>query len=167
MCCEFASPCSRLCGETTSQGCMCVICLFDCDVNGVISYHILCLFPQKWRWSQRLVVRLVDFMDKMHAGPQHPEGGQSTLPARLQPLSPQQCCCCTGRHTCYTFPGVWRWRGHKHPAAQRTHTYAHGSHKKGSNSGRPHCTHYRARTLHSVSIVSTTYHNTFRHHKWI
>ncbi len=34
------------------------------------------------------MVRLVDFMNQMHAGPRHPEGGQSTLPARLQPLSP-------------------------------------------------------------------------------
>lgn len=88
VCCEFASRCPRHGAETTSQGCVCVICLFDCDVNGVISYHILCLFSQTWRWSQRLVVRLLDFMDKMHAGPQHPEGGQSTLPACLQPLSP-------------------------------------------------------------------------------
>ncbi|KAL7394569.1 hypothetical protein ABVT39_028042, partial [Epinephelus coioides] len=29
-----------------------------------------------------------DFMDRMHAGPHHPEGGRSTLPAHLQPLSP-------------------------------------------------------------------------------
>ena len=35
---------------------VCVICLVDCHVNVVISYHILWLFSQNRSRSQRLVV---------------------------------------------------------------------------------------------------------------
>lgn len=52
-------------------------------------------------------------------------------------------------------------------STKSTHTYTPHSHHKGSNSSRPHGMHYRARSLHSTSIVSTTYHNTFQHHKRI
>lgn len=66
------------------QDSMCVICLVDCHVNAVISYHILRIFrgivagARGW-WSR------ADLMDRMHSGQQHPQAGQSTLPNRLQP----------------------------------------------------------------------------------
>lgn len=151
---------------------MCVICLVDCHVNAVISYHILCLFfPQKWRQSQRRVVK--GWFHGQNACWATAPRGRSQHPA-CPPSAPQPCyyyccwcwCCCTGRHTCYTFPGVWRWRGHKHPAAQRAHTHTHPTHtiKAATAAAHTACTigHEAFIQLLSFPPHTTTHSNTTR-----
>lgn len=113
-------------------------------------------FSQKLCWSGSGV------MDRIHTGNRCRGRSEQSV----EPSTFNCCCCCCwwcGRHTCYTFPGMWRWREYKHPGATKNaHTHTHRLDKKGSKCNRPHGTHNRTRNLHSGFIVFTAYHNTFQ-----
>lgn len=111
------------------QGRARVICQVDSHVNALISSHILWLFlflppsrscvaPRGW-WSRGWFLRT-----GCSPVQRRPEG---SCPPPAPPPRSLPAARLIARHTCYTFPGVWRWRGRKHPAAQRTsaHTHTH------------------------------------------
>lgn len=133
------------------QGCTRVICQVDSYVNVLISSHILWYFysslPREVVWQREIGGGGSDFRDRdAHRATTPPQEKPSTSrTSTLQPAAHY-----SARRTCCTFPGVRRWRGLEHPAAQRASS----------------CTHARTHT-HTVQrraaahTAHTTRHETF------